>query len=85
MRLYVPGARLVSARQVAGVAEVVGHTVAARGKCCVYGDTGVGKTVAAEQALHLPPGRVRCGGRWPESSRGTVMHGTGSRREPANL
>ncbi|MFE0685795.1 AAA family ATPase [Streptomyces sp. NPDC058961] len=26
--------------------------------CCVYGDTGLGKTVAVEQALHLLPGRV---------------------------
>ncbi|MFE2296393.1 AAA family ATPase [Streptomyces sp. NPDC059452] len=58
VRLYVPGARLVSTRQVAGVAEAVGHTVAARGMCCVYGDTGLGKTVAVEQALHLLPGRV---------------------------
>jgi hypothetical protein len=59
VRLYVPGARLVSTRQVAGVVEAVGHTVAARGMCCVYGDTGLGKTVAVEQALHLLPGRVR--------------------------
>ncbi|WP_267010087.1 ATP-binding protein [Streptomyces sp. NBC_00154] len=58
VRLYVPGARLVSTRQVAGVVEAVGHTVAARGMCCVYGDTGLGKTVAVEQALHLLPGRV---------------------------
>ncbi|MFF2308354.1 AAA family ATPase [Streptomyces sp. NPDC058128] len=58
VRLYVPGARLVSTRQVAAVVEVVGHTVAARGMCCVYGDTGLGKTVAVEQALHLLPGRV---------------------------
>jgi DNA transposition AAA+ family ATPase len=58
VRLYVPGARLVSTRQVAAVAEAVGHTVAARGMCCVYGDTGLGKTVAVEQALHLLPGRV---------------------------
>lgn len=36
--------------------EAVGHTVAARG--IGYGDTGPGKTVAVEQALHLPPGRV---------------------------
>ncbi|MBT3155399.1 ATP-binding protein [Streptomyces sp. CHD11] len=39
VRLYAPGARLVSTRQVAG-------------------DTGLGKTVAVEQALHLLPGRV---------------------------
>ncbi|GAA2616813.1 hypothetical protein GCM10010304_83010 [Streptomyces roseoviolaceus] len=58
VRLYVPGARLVSTRQVAGVSEAVGHTVAARGMCCLYGDTGLGKTVAVEQALHLLPGRV---------------------------
>jgi hypothetical protein len=58
VRLYEPGARLVSTRQVAAVAEAVGHTVAARGMCCVYGDTGLGKTVAVEQALHLLPGRV---------------------------
>ncbi|WP_422129682.1 AAA family ATPase [Streptomyces misionensis] len=43
----------------------MGHTVAARGTCCVHGDTGLGKTVAAGQALRLLPGRVRCGGRWP--------------------
>lgn len=33
--LYVPGVRLVSTRQVAGVAEAVGYTVAACGMCCV--------------------------------------------------
>ncbi|WP_103531793.1 hypothetical protein [Streptomyces sp. SM11] len=58
VRLYAPGARLVSTRQVAGVVEAVGHTVAARGIGCVYGDTGLGKTVAVEQALHLLPARV---------------------------
>lgn len=58
VRLYVPGARLVSTRQVAAVVEAVGHTVAARGMCCVYGDTGLGKTVAVEQALRLLPVRV---------------------------
>jgi hypothetical protein len=58
VRLYVPGARLVSTRQVAGVVEAVGHTVAARGMCCVFGDPGLGKTVAVEQALRLLPGRV---------------------------
>jgi hypothetical protein len=58
VRLYVPGAGLVSTRQVAAVAEAVGHTVAACGMCCVYGDTGLGKTVAVEQALYLLPGRV---------------------------
>jgi hypothetical protein len=55
----MPGARLVSTRQAAGVVEAVGHTVAARGIGCVYGDPGLGKTVAVEQALHLLPGRVR--------------------------
>ncbi|MEU2225031.1 ATP-binding protein [Streptomyces sp. NPDC018347] len=58
VRLYAPGTRLVSTRQVAAVVEAVGHTVAARGIGCVYGDTGLGKTVAVEQALHLLPGRV---------------------------
>ncbi|WP_239512999.1 ATP-binding protein [Streptomyces actuosus] len=58
VRLYVPGARLVSTRQVAAVVEAVGHTVAGRGMCCVYGDSGLGKTVAVEQALHLLPGQV---------------------------
>ena len=53
VRLYVLGARLVSTRQVTAVAEAVGHTVAARGMCCVYGDTGLRKTVAVEQALTL--------------------------------
>lgn len=33
VRLYVPGARLVSTRQVAAVVEAVGHSVAARGMC----------------------------------------------------
>ncbi|WP_399136027.1 AAA family ATPase [Streptomyces sp. NBUA17] len=58
VRLYAPGARLVSTRQVAGVVEAVGHTVAARGIGCVYGDTGLGGAVAVERALHLLPGRV---------------------------
>jgi hypothetical protein len=58
VRLYVPGARLVSTRQVAGVVEAVGHTVAARGMCCVFGDPGMGKSVAVEQAVRLLPGRV---------------------------
>ncbi|MDX3850215.1 hypothetical protein PV679_06205, partial [Streptomyces sp. AK02-01A] len=35
VRLYAPGARLVSTRQAAGVVEAVGHTVAARGIGCV--------------------------------------------------
>jgi hypothetical protein len=58
VRLYVRRARLVSTRQVAGVVEAVGHMVAARGIGCVYGDTGLGKTVAVGQALHLLPGRL---------------------------
>ncbi|MET7694970.1 AAA family ATPase [Streptomyces sp. NPDC005483] len=58
VRLYVPGARLVSTRQVAGVVEAVGHTVAARGMCCVFGDPGLGKSVAVEQVVRLLPGRV---------------------------
>ncbi|MEV7691366.1 ATP-binding protein [Streptomyces bungoensis] len=58
VRLYVPGARLVSTRQVAGVVEAVGHTVAARGMCCVFGDPGMGKSVAVQQAVRLLPGRV---------------------------
>ncbi|MFF7724902.1 hypothetical protein ACFZDB_36885 [Streptomyces luteogriseus] len=58
VRLYVPGARLVSTRQVAGVVEAVGHTVAARGMCCVFGDPGLGKSVAVEQAVRFLPDRV---------------------------
>ncbi|MFD4949956.1 AAA family ATPase [Streptomyces sp. NPDC058409] len=58
VRLYAPGARLVSTRQLSGVVEAVGHTVAARGVCCVYGDTGHGKTVAVQQALHMLPART---------------------------
>ncbi|MFE5724540.1 hypothetical protein [Streptomyces erythrochromogenes] len=54
VRLFVPGARVVS---TAAVAESVGHTVAARGIGCWFGDPGVGKTVAM-QALHLLPSRV---------------------------
>ncbi|WP_328558452.1 hypothetical protein [Streptomyces coelicoflavus] len=73
VRLYAPGARLVSTRQVAAVVEAVGHTVAARGIGCVYGDTGLGKTVAVEQALHLLPGRVPV---W----RAVVGSGPGCRR-----
>ncbi|MEH0449836.1 hypothetical protein QA811_41235 [Streptomyces sp. B21-102] len=48
----------MSTRQVAAVVEAVGHTVAARAIGCVYGDMGLGKTVAVERALHLLPGRV---------------------------
>nr|WTA00194.1 AAA family ATPase [Streptomyces sp. NBC_00857] len=58
VRLYAPGARLVSTRQLSAVVEAVGHTVAARGVCCVYGDTGHGKTVAVQQALYLLPART---------------------------
>ncbi|MGW0884641.1 hypothetical protein [Streptomyces sp. NPDC002671] len=58
VRLFVPGARLVSTAGVAAVVEAEGHTVAARGTGCVFGDPGVGKTVAVQQALHLLPSRV---------------------------
>ncbi|MGW1768879.1 AAA family ATPase [Streptomyces sp. NPDC002073] len=58
VRLFVPGARVVSTAPVAEVVEVMGHTVAARGIGCVFGDPGVGKTVAVQQALHLLPDRV---------------------------
>ncbi|MCF3183118.1 AAA family ATPase [Streptomyces polychromogenes] len=58
VRLFVPGARVVSTGPVAEVVEVVGHTAAARGIGCVFGDPGVGKTVAVQQALHLLPDRV---------------------------
>lgn len=40
VRLYAPGACLVSTAQLSGVVEAVGHTVAARGLLCVYGDAG---------------------------------------------
>ncbi|MEW2588485.1 ATP-binding protein [Streptomyces virginiae] len=58
VRLFVPGARVVSTAGVAAVVESVGHTVAARGIGCWFGDPGVGKTVAVQQALHLLPSRV---------------------------
>ncbi|MGW1117410.1 AAA family ATPase [Streptomyces tanashiensis] len=58
VRLFVPGARVVSTAAVAAVVESVGHTVAARGIGCWFGDPGVGKTVAVQQALHLLPSRV---------------------------
>ncbi|MER6251938.1 ATP-binding protein [Streptomyces sp. NPDC001584] len=58
VRLFVPGARVVSTAAVAAVVESVGHTVAARGISCWFGDPGVGKTVAVQQALHLLPSRV---------------------------
>lgn len=52
-RLYVPGAHVVSTRQLGAVTEALAHTVAARGIMCVYGDPGQGKTVAVHQALCL--------------------------------
>lgn len=58
VRLFVPGARVVSTAPVAAVVEAAGHTVAARGVGCVFGEPGVGKTVAVQQALHLLPDRV---------------------------
>lgn len=58
VRLFVPGARVVSTAGVAAVVEAAGHTVAARGIGCVFGDPGAGKTVAVQQALHLLPDRV---------------------------
>ncbi|NSC25749.1 ATP-binding protein [Streptomyces albus subsp. chlorinus] len=58
VRLFVPGARVVSTGPVAAVVEVVGHTAAARGIGCVFGEPGVGKTVAVQQALHLLPSRA---------------------------
>ncbi|MBW5484422.1 ATP-binding protein [Streptomyces bambusae] len=58
VRLFVPGARVVSTAGVAAVVGAVGHTAAARGMGCVFGEPGVGKTVAVQQALHLLPDRV---------------------------
>ncbi|WP_438296352.1 AAA family ATPase [Streptomyces sp. HUAS TT7] len=58
VRLYAPGARMVSTLQLGEVTEVLAHTVAARGVLCVYGDTGHGKTVALDQALRQLPRRV---------------------------
>ncbi|MEW2127898.1 ATP-binding protein [Streptomyces sp. NPDC007259] len=58
VRLFVPGARVVSTAPLAAVVEAVGHTAAARGIACVFGEPGVGKTVAVQQALHLLPDRV---------------------------
>lgn len=58
VRLYAPGAHLVSTRQLGEVTEALAHTVAARGALCVYGDTGYGKTVALHQALRRLPRRV---------------------------
>lgn len=58
VRLYVPGAHVVSTRQLGEVTEALAHTVAARGIVCVYGDPGQGKTVALYQALRLLPHRL---------------------------
>ncbi|MFG2563686.1 hypothetical protein [Streptomyces sp. NPDC048496] len=58
MRLYVPGAHVVSTRQLAEVTEALAHTTAARGVLCLYGDPGHGKTVALYQALRLLPRRL---------------------------
>ncbi|MEU5418428.1 hypothetical protein AB0G46_04075, partial [Streptomyces sp. NPDC020667] len=58
VRLYVPGAHVVSTRQLGQVTEAIAHTLAARGIVCVYGDPGHGKTVAVHQALRLLPRRV---------------------------
>jgi hypothetical protein len=59
VRLYVPGAYVVSTRQLGEMVEAVAHTVAARGIACVYGDAGQGKSVAVYQALRLLPRRGR--------------------------
>ncbi|MEV5205709.1 ATP-binding protein [Streptomyces sp. NPDC053720] len=58
VRLYVPGAYVVSTRQLGTVTEAIAHTAAARGVVCVYGDPGHGKTVAVHRALALLPRRV---------------------------
>lgn len=58
VRLYVPGAHVVSTQQLGVVTEAIAHTVAARAIVCVYGDPGHGKTVAVHQALRLLPRRV---------------------------
>ncbi|MFE9393580.1 AAA family ATPase [Streptomyces sp. NPDC006784] len=58
VRLSVPGARLVSTGAVTAMVEAIGHTVAARGIGCVFGQPGVGKTVAAHHALDLLPSRT---------------------------
>ncbi|MFE9361144.1 AAA family ATPase [Streptomyces olivaceoviridis] len=58
VRLYVPGAHVVSTRQLGQVTEAIAHTITARGIVCVYGDPGHGKTVAAQQALRLLPRRT---------------------------
>ncbi|MET7304327.1 hypothetical protein [Embleya sp. NPDC005575] len=58
MRLYAPGAHVVSTCRLGAVAEALAHTVAARGVPCVYGDPGHGKTIALHPALRLLPSRV---------------------------
>lgn len=58
VRLSVPGARLVPTGAVTAAVEAIGHTVAARGIGCVFGQPGVGKTVAAHHALDLLPSRT---------------------------
>ncbi|MEU0634524.1 hypothetical protein [Streptomyces sp. NPDC005989] len=58
VRLYVPGARVVSTRQLGAVTEAIAHTVAAHRVVCVYGDPGHGRTVAVHQALALLPRRI---------------------------
>ncbi|MEV6174913.1 hypothetical protein AB0L99_42745 [Streptomyces sp. NPDC051954] len=58
VRLYAPGAHLVSTRQLAAVTEAVAHTIAARGVMCLYSDPGHGKSIALYQALRRLPRRV---------------------------
>nr|WP_240929959.1 ATP-binding protein [Streptomyces coryli] len=58
VRLYVPGAHVVSTRHLGEVTEALAHTVAARGIVCVYGDPGHGKTVAVHRALRLMARRL---------------------------
>ncbi|MFE7112355.1 ATP-binding protein [Streptomyces sp. NPDC057575] len=58
VRLYVPGAHVVSTKQLGAVTEAIAHTIAAHGVVCVYGETGHGKTVAVHQALRLLPRRI---------------------------
>ncbi|TGB16101.1 ATP-binding protein [Streptomyces sp. MZ04] len=57
VRLYVPGAHVVSTQQLGAVTEAIAHTIAARGIVCVYGDPGHGKTVAVHRALRVLPRR----------------------------
>ncbi|MEU7317549.1 ATP-binding protein [Streptomyces sp. NPDC007083] len=58
VRLSVPGARLVPTDSVTAMVEAIGHTVEARGIGCVFGQPGVGKTVAAHHALDLLPSQT---------------------------